>query len=317
MNKKNQYSRRSFISTMAMTGAAMPFIAKAGYLAETPTQPMHVFSKPFQWLSYEDTAALLAEAGADGIEWSVRAGGHVEPEKVEKDLPRAVEAARKAGLTVNMLVTSIISADDKYTVPILKTASSLGIKFYRFGYFVYDDKIGIWNSLQKIKADLKKLETLNRKYKIHGAYQNHSRVRVGGPVWDVYEIIRDLDPEFVGCQYDVRHALVEGTTSWTTGFKLIAPWIKCTALKDSEWAKKGNRWNAEVVALGEGMVNFNEYFGLIKKYNVKGPVTVHLEYSPFEPPDKLAPGDEKRKILLELTKKDIATAKAFYSKFQI
>jgi sugar phosphate isomerase/epimerase len=321
MSNKNQYSRRSFITTMAMTGAAMPFVASAGYFTKAnsllSSQPIHVFSKPLQWLGYDDLAAILAEAGAEGIDLSVRPGGHVEPEKVKEDLPRAVEAARKAGLIVNMMVTSITSADDKFTEPILKTASSLGIKFYRLGYYEYNETAGIWNSLQKIKPELKKLEALNKKYNIHGAYQNHSGTRVGGPVWDIHELIRDLDPAFVGCQYDVRHAVVEGGTSWSTGFKLLAPWIKCTDLKDSSWVKKGNKWIAEVVPIGEGFVNFNEYFGLIKKYNIKGPASVHFEYSPFEPPNLVMPLPEKRKLLLEAMKKDISAVKAFYTKFQI
>ncbi len=321
MNKKNQYSRRSFITTMAMAGAATPLLSGAGYFKEIdspdPLKAIHVFSKHLQWLGYDETASIIAEAGAEGIDLSVRPGGHVLPERVEEDLPKAVAAARKAGLTVNMIVTAIISADDKFTVPILKTASSLGIKFYRFGYYNYDDSIGIWNSLQEIKPELKKIESLNKKYRIHGAYQNHSGVRVGGPVWDIYEIIRDLDPAYVGCQYDIRHAVIEGGTSWSTGFKLMAPWIKCTALKDSMWIKKGKKWSPEVVAMGEGMVNFDEYFGLIKKYNVQGPVSVHFEYPPFEPPENKMPLPEKRKLFLEQMKKDINIVKAFYSRYQI
>jgi L-ribulose-5-phosphate 3-epimerase len=321
MKNKNQYTRRNFISTMAVAGSAIPLIGSAGYFKGTdsvdPSKAIHVFSKPLQWLGYDDLASFLAEAGAEGIDLSVRPGGHVLPERVEEDLPKAVAAARKAGLTVNMMVTAIINANDKYTEPILKTASSLGIKFYRFGYYTYDESIGIWNSLQKIKPELKKIEALNKKYKIHGAYQNHSGIRVGGPVWDIYEIIRDLDPTYVGCQYDIRHAVIEGGTSWSTGFKLLAPWIKCTALKDSMWVKKGKRWNADVVAMGDGMVNFDEYFTLVKKYNIKGPVSVHCEYPPFEPPDNKLPLPERRKLFLDLMKKDINIVKTYYSKYQI
>jgi sugar phosphate isomerase/epimerase len=83
------------------------------------------------------------------------------------------------------------------------------------------------------------------------------------------------------------------------------------------WVKKGKRWNADVVAMGEGMVNFDEYFTLVKKYNIKGPVSVHCEYPPFEPPDNKLPVPERRKLFLELMKKDINIVKTYYSKYQI
>ena len=65
---------------------------------------LHTFSKPLQWLGYDALAESLAQAGFCGIDLSVRAKGHVEPEKVEQDLPRAVEAARKQGIKAGDLV---------------------------------------------------------------------------------------------------------------------------------------------------------------------------------------------------------------------
>ena len=39
-------------------------------------------------------AELVAEVGWDGIECPVRSKGQVEPERVEEDLPKMVEALR-------------------------------------------------------------------------------------------------------------------------------------------------------------------------------------------------------------------------------
>src|SRR4051812_23582283 len=110
-------SRRDFVSMLAAAGVTLPL---AG-LAAQPARPtamaadattLHVFSKPLQWQSYDEAAALIAETGYGGIDYSVRAGGHVLPEKVETDLPRAVEAARKAGLKVEMITSAIVNARD-------------------------------------------------------------------------------------------------------------------------------------------------------------------------------------------------------------
>jgi len=315
-------SRRHFISSLAMAGAAVSMNNISGLFATTsppvPFGPVHVFSKPLQWLDYNSLAEVLAEAGAEGIDFTVRPGGHVLPEKVKTDLPAAVAAARKMGLRVDMIVTAITDANEKYTEDILRTASEQGIKYYRMGYINYDDSLGVWGTLQKYKPIFKRLEELNRKYNIHGAYQNHYGTRIGGPVWDLYELLKDLDPRYIGCQYDVRHAVAEGGSSWVNGLKLIAPWVKCTDIKDFKWSQDAKgRWAPESVPIGTGMVNFDEYFRIVKSYNIGGPVSIHLEYPPFERYNVEMTDQEKRKLFVKEMRKDIEKVKSFLTKYQL
>ena len=318
---ENKFTRREFLSTMALAGASIPLTElSAGKPVFTPpvsSRPIHVFSKPLQWLGYDALAKILSEAGAEGIDLSVRPLGHVLPENVESDLPKAVDAARKNGLKIDMIVTGIKNADEKYTESIIRTASSLGIKYYRLGEINYDESTGIMETLHKVNADFRKLAELNSKYKIHGAFQNHSGTRVGASVWDIYEILKDLDQAFVGCQYDVRHAVVEGGISWVNGFKLISPWVKCTDIKDFKWSQTNGKWAPESVPIGEGMVNFDDYFKLVKKYNVSGPMSIHLEYQPFERFKQEVTESEKRKLFLTAMKKDIDAVKGYRDKYQL
>jgi L-ribulose-5-phosphate 3-epimerase len=318
---ENKYSRRKFLGTMALAGVAVPLsgdpVGNLIFSHAVSTRPIHIFSKPLQWLGYDALAEVLLEAGAEGIDLSVRPGGHVLPENVESDLPKAVEAARRKGLKVDMIVTGITKAEEKFTESVIKVASSLGIKYYRFGYLNYPDSVDIMAALKNFKPDFQKLAELNRKYKIHGAYQNHAGIRVGGPVWDLYELLKDLDPEFIGCQYDVRHAMVEGGNSWVNGFRLIIPWVKCTDIKDFKWSQTNGRWGPESVPIGDGMVNFDEYFKLVKKFNVPGPVSIHLEYPPFERFNKELPEAEKRKLFITAMKKDIDAVKGYREKYQL
>jgi L-ribulose-5-phosphate 3-epimerase len=317
----NKYSRRRFLGTMALAGAALPLTGNSfGELITFPNasaRQIHIFSKPLQWLGYDALADMLVEAGAEGIDLSVRPGGHVLPENVETDLPKAVEAARKKGLKVDMIVTGIINAEEKYTESVIKTASSQGIKYYRLGYINYDDSIDITACLNKLRPDFQKLAALNKKYNIHGAYQNHTGARLGAQVWDLYELLKDLDPQYIGCQYDVRHAMVEGFNSWVNNFKLINPWVKCTDIKDYKWTLTNNKWAPESVPVGEGMVNFDTYFKLVKKYNVPGPMSIHLEYPPFERFTSVMTPAEKYKVFVTAMKKDIDAVKLYRDKYQL
>lgn len=318
-NFKGKVDRRSFISTIVAAGAAFSIsgLDASGILAVDPVSSakIHVFSKPFKWLGYEDMAILLSEAGAEGIDITVRPEGHVTPEDVERDLPKAVEAARKHGLNVEMIVTGIVRADQEYAETIIRTASSLGIKYYRLGWISYDETLGIKGTISKYREDLKKLEEMNRRYGIHGAYQNHAGKMVGGAVWDLYEILEGLDPKFIGCQYDIRHAVVEGGNSWPNGLKIISPWVKCTDIKDFKWAEANSKWNPVSVPIGEGMVDFDEYFTIIKAIGITGPMSVHLEYPPFENIKEELTGIRKRELFLKAAKTDIDKLKSYRLKY--
>ena len=60
--------------------------------------------------------------------------------------------------------------------------------------------------------------------------------------------------------------------------KLLQDKIKVIVLKDFKWGKVGNKWKAVNVPIGEGMVDFKKYFGLLKEYGLNPPVSLHLEY---------------------------------------
>lgn len=321
-------SRRRFLSQLACAGAAVPLArvassagaaeAKAKAPAPGPSAPpvIHVFSKPLHWLSYAETAAMAKEAGYGGIDYTVRvAQAHVLPEKVAEDLPRAVDAAHAAGLKVELITTDITSVRDKHAESILRTAAKVGVKCYRLGNFKYDDKLGVIGSLHQHRVAVKEIAALNQSLGLHGAIQNHAGTRVGGPLWDLYEILRDLDPRWVGVQYDIRHAIVEGAESWPITLKLLAPWIRCTDLKDFKWEQAPGKAKIENVPVNEGIVPFDAYFKLVSELKISGPISVHLEYSPFE--RSPMPEAEKRVKFPALMRKDLVALKAHLAKYKM
>jgi L-ribulose-5-phosphate 3-epimerase len=281
-------SRRDFLlkSMLATAGVTPGFKALAtdlkfdfeSPLANTGIYTINIFSKNLHWLDYEGMAHAAAEMGFDGVDLTVRPDGHVIPERVAEDLPKAVEAVRKKGLNVFMITTAITAADDPFTEPILKAASALSISYYRMGWINYDEKKNMGDNLKDIHAQIGKLAAMNRKYKIHGGYQNHSGINFGAPVWDLAEALKNQDPNYIGSQYDVLHATVEGANSWPLGLKLIKSHVRTMDIKDFHWQKKENGWKAEVVPLGEGMIDYKKYLKLIKEYNIGGPFSMHYEY---------------------------------------
>jgi sugar phosphate isomerase/epimerase len=273
------------------------------------TQKISIFSKNLQWLDYKAMADAAARMGFDGVDLTVRSKGHVLPQRVEEDLPKAVEAVRKAGLNIYMLTTEIVNAEDPFTERILKTAQQLGIGYYRMGWFKYLGDISISKNLESFKSAMTKLEKLNKKYNIHGAYQNHAGAGFGAAVWDLWMVIKDLDPRWIGCQYDVRHATVEGANSWLLGLELVHQHIRTINLKDFQWTLKDNKWEEENVPLGNGMVNFKKYLELLKSYRNNPLISVHYEYplgGAESGADKLTINKE---LVIEAMQKDLITLK--------
>ncbi|MDO6473378.1 TIM barrel protein [Maribacter sp. 1_MG-2023] len=97
-------------------------------------------------------------------------------------------------------------------------------------------------------------------------------------MWDLPTIFSKTDTEFLGCQYDIRHAVVEGGKSWELDLRSIQPYIKSIVIKDFKWGKKDGVWEPINTPLGEGMIDFNRYFSLLKKYKINVPISLHLEY---------------------------------------
>jgi sugar phosphate isomerase/epimerase len=216
-----------------------------------------------------------------------------------------------------MMVTELLSASDPFADRILKTASANGIKYYRFGWAPYDEKAPIMDSVKKYHEELVRLTGLNKKYGIHGGYQNHAGARIGGPVWDLHEVLRDLPAEFTGSQYDVRHAMVEGANTWMLGMRLIAPHIRTLAIKDFTWQTVKGKPQAVTVPMGEGMVNWDVFFRMVKELNIVGPLTLHVEYPLLENGEEKLSLSQQQEIIVRKFKKDADFINSYLNKYKL
>lgn len=315
MKIKSTLTRRQFIS-YGIGAGGYAAVSPLTSLFDSPEKPeFHIFSKHLQFLNYQDMAAAAAEIGFDGVELSVRPRGHVLPEQVDEDLPQAVQAIHGAGLKAEMIVTAVTNAEEEVHRKVLKRAAVNGIKYYRMGYLRYQDDQPIPAALKRFNKKMQALARFNQELGLKGTYQNHSGMLVGAAIWDIYHLLDNTDPEVLGCQYDIRHAVVEGGQSWPIGLRLIRDRIQSLVLKDFRWEKANGGWKIVNVPIGEGMVDFVAYFKLLKAYGISVPVSIHYEY----PLGGANHGDEKLtdmepKAVFAAMKKDLNTAKELWDK---
>jgi sugar phosphate isomerase/epimerase len=291
MSEREPISRRDFVAgaAVAAAGAAATGLianpAMAGHHKKHKTRhEICVFTKPFQSLSYNELAERIAELGFDGIEGTIRKGGHIEPEAVPDELPKMVEALTKHGLKMTVMTTSINSVD-KVNEAQLRTAAELGIKQYRMYYYKYNLKKPLLDQLKEFRKPLDELAALNAELGISACYQNHSGAQyVGSPIWDLRYLLHEIPREQVGVAFDIRHATIEGGTAWEANFQLIKDWLNVVYVKDAKWVD-GN-YKAVNVPLGAPDARVNpKFFDILAKSGFAGPVSLHEEYLDHRKPE--------------------------------
>ena len=139
-NENFMTTRRNFIKKSAISASLLPFGFPFEAFANNENKDelsVHIFSKHLQFLDYENTGKMAAEMGFSGVDLTVRPKGHVLPESVKTDLPKAIEAIKKGGSNCIMMTTAVESVDNPIDVEVLTIAAELGVEYYRMNWLKY------------------------------------------------------------------------------------------------------------------------------------------------------------------------------------
>ncbi|MBX7211770.1 MAG: sugar phosphate isomerase/epimerase [Verrucomicrobiaceae bacterium] len=299
--------RRTFLTTAAAAATGAAFLShSAAAPAAGRRNKLCAFTKHLQGLGYDQIADIAAECGLDGIEAPVRPGGHVEPERVQEDLPKLVDALKQRGLELTILTSGINQVSkEQNTEAVLRTAAKLGVKRFRMLYFKYDLAKPILPQIEEWRPLIKDLVQLSAEIGIQPLVQNHSgKDYFAAPIWDAFSIMKDYKPEQFGFAFDIYHATVEGGLSWPLEFSLVADHIGAAYFKDVKWISRGK---AEGVPLGTGQAS-PDYAKMLNKRGYAGPVSLHTEYM-VEKGAKGPPSAEFVKASVEAFQRDLGVLK--------
>ena len=285
-------SRRFFlkVSAAATLAPSVLLTAESGKKKKKSSTPMKnavcCFNKPLQHLSYDEQAKLVAEIGFDGIEGTVRKGGHVEPEHVERDLPKQIEALKKHGVEMTLMTSGINNVEAPENRLVLQTAAKLGVKRFRMKPYKYDYKKSIPIQLEEFRKTYRDLIQFCNDLNIRPLYQNHAGAKYfGASIWDLYLLMKDEPKDQTGMCFDIRHATAEGGLSWPTEFHLMKPFFGMVYCKDFLWDKEKRK--PLNVPLGTGMVSYPLFFSMLRKIKYTNPISLHMEYKDHRDPKLL------------------------------
>ena len=304
MNNPIRINRRQFVEsagrTMAAVGAGCIVAGEApcaGLAPECPLPPVAVFSKVYQELKldFEQSADVTAEAGLEGIDCPVRPAGEILPEYAADRMPRYAEALRKRRVRMLLLTTAIQGVSSPHAGEILTTAKSLGIRYYRLGFWSHRPDVPPERLCAQIRSSLEELAAMNRELGLCALFQNHSAGGdkasgpAGGDLDEMYEIVRGFDPDQIAVAFDLGHAIITHGDQWRSRFEKLKDRIRVVYVKD---VARPSRF----VPFGQGEFGRTGFFRLLAKLNYRDPLSMHVEYD-------WAPRAKKTRALLVETLK--------------
>jgi len=253
----------------------------------TPPKPrttpaVCLYSQHLIKIEYEAVGMVLRDLGFDGCNLAVVPGSHIPPEQAGSDLMRGIEAISGVGLDVPIISTSMVSGNDPYGRQILSIAGFMGIGLFRPGYWKYGNAADLEARLAEAQREIFGLASVARAYNVAMAVHNGPPDSVGAGLWDVSSVLRGIDPRWVGYDFDPGYATENaGPAGAAIAFRLATPKLKAVTVRDFTWAKDaGGAWKAAPCPLGEGMVDFRQFFAGLARQRYTGPITIEVRYDP-------------------------------------
>lgn len=249
-----------------------------------------VFSKHLAGPPLADVARGLSAIGIAAIDLTVRPAGHVDPARVQDDLPRATEDLAAHGVRIGHITTGITGADEAHASAILETAAALGVRHFKLGYYGYRGFGTLRQARDEACAQMRDLAAMCREVGLTGGFHNHSENFLGACLHDIDFVLDGISPREIGLYFDAAHASIEGGSSgWEMGLDLMRDSVVALAVKDYKWADAmaqppergyggGRRWKVRWCPLDAGNVPWPQVLARLHSVGFSGPIWLHSEY---------------------------------------
>jgi hypothetical protein len=277
--------RRTCLQALA---AAASLAATGGTIAASQPSPasarIWIFTKPVEQLSFKEVADWLVQWDVGGLEATVRRDGWIDPADAPARLPQLMETLAAIGRAGMIVTTDVNRADQPDVERVLKTASRLGIRYFRMAYYKYDFSKKILPQLDAFASQATELAEVCRQMKLTALYQNHAGANyVGAPLWDLMHVLQGIDPSLMSIALDLRHTTVEAAESWRAGYARIRDSVGAVFAKDAIYVDG---------AINDGPLGRNpkgkQLFKLVQADHPAIPISLHMEHIDHRKPELLA-----------------------------
>jgi sugar phosphate isomerase/epimerase len=191
---------------------------------------------------------------------------------------RGIEAISGVGLEVPIISTSVTSGNDPNGRQILGIAGFMGIPLFRPGYWKYGNAPNREIRLGEVQRDILGLASIARACNIATALHNSTGDCVGARLTDLNGILRNIDPRWVGYNFDPGLATETAGVDGAGGLMGLAmPRLKAVTVCDVTW-DKDKPDPRKACPLGEGLVDWHQFFTALARARFVGPITIQVRY---------------------------------------
>jgi len=255
----------------------------------------------------EQVSSEVKQLGFDGIDLTLRPGGHVLPENAEFGLSEAHANANQHDITIPMVSTAITDISSPYAEDIFAACAHYGVNRIKLGYWRYKSFGNVQPQLDAARSKLERIIRLAGNYSVLPCVHVHSGDMLANGGALLYLLLKDFSPADVGAYVDPMHMTVEGGLSgWEIGLDLLVPWIALVGIKNFRWqpqersASGQMAFQTQYVPLADGQADLPLFMKRLREIDYDGVISLHSEYkgqSSFRTLDSRALLDQSSKDL--------------------
>jgi len=227
----------------------------------------------------DDAAALVAEVGYSGVEWTVGyedrvfASGeqwHVSLEHLEDDAPRAREVAARHGLEIPSLGTYADSGDFEAIERLMRGAVAMGAPMLRIGSARYDGGTPYDELRLQTVANWRTIEQMAARQGVRALIELHANT-ICPSASSAMRILERLNPAHVGVILDPGNMVIEGAERWRMAIEILGPYLAHVHAKNMAWVRgEDGRWAWENTSLADGIAGFREIVETLGERDYEG-----------------------------------------------
>src|SRR5687768_3697047 len=172
-------SRRHFVHVFERLGygreppVLLSSISSAAFAAVPTPMQFVLFTDNLADLSVRAACRAAKGAGFDGLDLTLRAGGHVDPAKAQAGLAEAHAIADEEHVTIAMVSTAITDVDSPHAEAVVSAAHHR-IRNFKLGYWRYEGFGNLTKQLNDARRKLERLVQLCTRYGIRPCVHIHS-----------------------------------------------------------------------------------------------------------------------------------------------
>ncbi len=245
-----------------------------------------VFVKPWKSLSLPELGAHVRRLGFTWIELPVRPGFPVEPDSIERELPKAAAILREEGVQILNITADLPLDDERLYAACAAAGVSMNRVMFRRGNLPY------WEAERAAREQLDAALPFCEQYGVQIGVQNHAGNFVAVHELGLYHLLKDYDPRYVGAIWDAAHNALQGM-DMDAALDVVAPYLCCVNLKNGFWQRINGpeaevaSWKVYWTSGRHGQASWPAVVQRLKAMDYRGPICLTAEYSDHEAVDRL------------------------------